>query len=226
MLADDLDVGVEAADQRVDAEVERVARAHHHPAQVTQLLGDRLVVGQVSGSFDDFRDTLDKLAAPAQLNQQYQSQVEVATGSFASVYVPTAQEKQGAFSTFAGLLVDPKTNMPFPDGNISDYANRDGLWAFRVSSQALITTLGLATPLSYSYDRGSITIYGNVADATHGQSTGEVLGNGDATKAWLSFALSQSPLTYVSAPTAAGAGSAARPACPPKEQQRNPGPPR
>jgi hypothetical protein len=169
--------------------------------------GDRLVVGQVSGSFDDFRDTLDKLAAPAQLNQQYQSQVEVATGSFASVYVPTAQEKQGAFSTFAGLLVDPKTNMPFPDGNISDYANRDGLWAFRVSSQALITTLGLATPLSYSYDRGSITIYGNVADATHGQSTGEVLGNGDATKAWLSFALSQSPLTYVSAPTAAGATS-------------------
>jgi hypothetical protein len=160
--------------------------------------GDRLVVGQVAGSFGHFHDMLDKLAAPAQLNQQYQSQVELATGSFASVYVPTELEKRGVFPTFAGLLVDPKTNMPFPRGSLADFADREGIWAFRVSSQALITTLGLATPLSYSYDRGSITIYGNVADATHGQSTGEVLGNGDATKAWLSFALSQSPLTYVS----------------------------
>jgi predicted phage baseplate assembly protein len=67
--------------------------------------------------------------------------------------------------------------------------------------------LNLATPLAYSYDRSSVTIYGNVADATHGQSTGEVLGNGDATRAYPAFALSQSPLTYVSAATAAGAAS-------------------
>ena len=59
--------------------------------------------------------------------------------------------------------------------------------------------------LAYQYDRSSVTIYGNVAAATNGQSVGEVLGNGDASQAFLTFALHQSPLTYLSAPTPAGA---------------------
>jgi hypothetical protein len=168
--------------------------------------GDRLVVGQLAVAWKDFLVDLAALALPQQLNQQYCGQVELATGTFASVYVPTLPEKLGDFPSFAGLLVNPDTYVPLPDGNLRALLE-DGVYAFRVSSQALFTTLSLATPLSYSYDRTSITIYGNVADATHGQSTGEALGNGNATQAWLSFALSQSPLTYVSAPTAAGASS-------------------
>jgi len=167
--------------------------------------GDRLVVGEVTDTAS-FQKQLDGLAAPAVLNQQYCNQVELAPGFFANAYVPTATEKKGQFPTFAGLLVNPKTHIPVVNGNLKGLLE-EGIFAWRVSSQALQTTLTLATPLSYSYDRASITIYGNVADATHGQSTGEVLGNGDATKAWLSFTLSQSPLTYVSAPTAAGATS-------------------
>ena len=58
-----------------------------------------------------------------------------------------------------------------------------------------------------SYDRANVTIYGNVVDATQGQSTGEVLANGDATVAFPSFVLSQLPLTYVSAATPSGASS-------------------
>ncbi len=55
--------------------------------------GDRLVVGQLATSWSAFRAVLDGLALPAQLNQQYCGQVELAAGSFASIYVPSAAEK-------------------------------------------------------------------------------------------------------------------------------------
>jgi predicted phage baseplate assembly protein len=46
-----------------------------------------------------------------------------------------------------------------------------------------------------------------VVKATHGQTTGEILGNGDASQPLQEFALHQSPLTYLSAPTPSGAES-------------------
>ena len=70
------------------------------------------------------------------------------------------------------------------------------------------TTLTLANNgLAYSYDNTTVTIYGNVTEATNGQTVGEVLGNGDASQAFQTFALHQSPLTYLSAATPAGAES-------------------
>ena len=75
------------------------------------------------------------------------------------------------------------------------------------SSQPLHTILTLANALAYKYDSNTITIYGNVVNATNGQTQGEVLGNGDASQSEQQFALHQSPLTYLSAPTPAGAQS-------------------
>jgi len=69
------------------------------------------------------------------------------------------------------------------------------------------TFLQFATPLAYSYKRDTVTIYGNVAKATHGETRNEVLGSGDGSKALQSFSLKQSPLTYLTAPTPAGAAS-------------------
>jgi|GEM_PF-216236 len=69
------------------------------------------------------------------------------------------------------------------------------------------TFLTLANALAYSYKRDTVTIYGNVVRATHGQTQGEVLGSGDGSKMLQQFALRQSPLTYLSAPTPAGAAS-------------------
>ena len=69
------------------------------------------------------------------------------------------------------------------------------------------TTLQLATTMAYAYKRASVLVYGNVVEATHGETHDELLGSGDATQAWLAFALKQKPLTFVSAPTAAGAES-------------------
>lgn len=69
------------------------------------------------------------------------------------------------------------------------------------------TFLRLAKPLAYCYKRDTVTIYGNVVKATHGETRNEVLGGGDAAKALQQFILKQPPLTYVSASTVSGAES-------------------
>lgn len=67
------------------------------------------------------------------------------------------------------------------------------------------TFIRLDKSLSYCYRRESLTIYGNVVKATHGETRNETLGGGDGAKALQAFTLKQSPLTYLAAPTAVGA---------------------
>jgi uncharacterized phage protein gp47/JayE len=73
-----------------------------------------------------------------------------------------------------------------------------------VSGDKTHTTLLLAESLAYCYKLDTVRLYGNVVRATHGETRTEVLGSGDASKAMQSFALSQQPLTYISAPTPTG----------------------
>ena len=63
-----------------------------------------------------------------------------------------------------------------------------------------------ADGLAYCYKRDTVTIYGNVINATHGETRTETA-NGDARQAFQEFALKQAPLTYVSAPNPSGAES-------------------
>ncbi len=86
-----------------------------------------------------------------------------------------------------------------PDKGVTQIANLPGDTAH--------TFLTLANALSYSYKRDTVTIYGNVVHATHGETRNEVLGSGDGSKELQQFALRQSPLTYLSASTPAGAVS-------------------
>ncbi len=70
------------------------------------------------------------------------------------------------------------------------------------------TFIKLAKKLAYVYKRDTVTIYGNVVKATHGETrNNEVLGSGDASKSIQRLALHQSPLTYVAANTPSGAKS-------------------
>jgi hypothetical protein len=71
----------------------------------------------------------------------------------------------------------------------------------------LHTTLRLANNLTYTYKRDTVTIYGNVVKATHGETRKEVLGSGDGAKTLQSFVLKQPPLTFVSAPNPFGVDS-------------------
>lgn len=73
--------------------------------------------------------------------------------------------------------------------------------------ETLHTFIRFAKPLSFCYRRDRVTIYGNVAKATHGETRAETLGSGDGSRALQSFTLRQPPLTYVAAPTPAGAAS-------------------
>jgi sugar lactone lactonase YvrE len=72
------------------------------------------------------------------------------------------------------------------------------------ATAADITTLQLTDTLTRAYDRATVTVNANVASATNGETTNEILGNGDATNSALEFTLRQSPLTYVSSALASG----------------------
>lgn len=61
--------------------------------------------------------------------------------------------------------------------------------------------------IQYRYKRATVTIYGNVVKATHGETFNEILGAGDASKALQTFTLHQKPLTYVAAATQEGVTS-------------------
>ena len=61
--------------------------------------------------------------------------------------------------------------------------------------------------IHFHYKRATVTIYGNVVKATHGDTFNEILGSGDAAKSLQTFALHQKPLTFVSAPTIDGVAS-------------------
>lgn len=67
--------------------------------------------------------------------------------------------------------------------------------SFTDSLPTLVTLTGGG--LREIYDRGSVTIAANVALGTHGASTEEVAGNGDASQAFQRFPLKQAPLTYL-----------------------------
>jgi hypothetical protein len=69
------------------------------------------------------------------------------------------------------------------------------------------TVLFLAAPLRNSYERTSVSIYANVARATHGESVREVVGSGDGSRPNQRFTLKRPSVTYVPAPTPSGGQS-------------------
>jgi WD40 repeat protein len=70
------------------------------------------------------------------------------------------------------------------------------------------TRLILRKPLETHYVRSSVSLNGNVALATNGETVrSEILGSGDGLQPNQQFTLRQQPLTYVSAPTSSGSQS-------------------
>jgi hypothetical protein len=171
--------------------------------------GDRLVVGTPSTGF---LQSLQQIPLPSTANQQFCEPIQLCPGVYADAYVPSADERLGKFSAFDGLLIDPTGTppAPFPGGIIP--TSRTDIFAWRIrrltsGSETIHTTIQLANSLAYKYDSAKVSLYANVTNATHGQTIGEILGDGDASLAFQKFALHQKPLTYLSAPTPSGAES-------------------
>ncbi len=69
------------------------------------------------------------------------------------------------------------------------------------------TVLSLSSGLNKKYKRDTVTINGNVAPASHGETVSESLGSGDAGQVFQSFKLKQKPLTYLTDSSPSGAVS-------------------
>ncbi|MEV4342618.1 putative baseplate assembly protein [Streptomyces sp. NPDC049590] len=67
------------------------------------------------------------------------------------------------------------------------------------------TRLTLTTNLAHRYRRASVRVLGNVVEATHGESREEAIGSGDSDRVNQTFALWQSPLTWLAAGNPLGA---------------------
>jgi hypothetical protein len=154
------------------------------------VFGDRLVVGILAKGASE---EIGKLSRPAIPNQTYCDQVQLAPGVYVNAHVPKDDERNGNFHPdYQGLLVDPASGVTYSNGSIGTPAD-GGIFAWRISSEPVHTILTLASPLVYKYDASTVTLYGNVVNATHGQTVAEVLGNGDASQAFKTFALHRSP---------------------------------
>ena len=69
------------------------------------------------------------------------------------------------------------------------------------------TTLALAAPLTYRYQRASAAVLGNVVPALHGQTQQQVLGSGMAGQTSQAFTLSMAPLLATARATEQGSAS-------------------
>ncbi|WP_155368521.1 putative baseplate assembly protein [Catellatospora vulcania] len=69
------------------------------------------------------------------------------------------------------------------------------------------TVLTFTQDLAHHHARDTVQIFGNVAAATHGETVHQLLGDGQAAKAFQRFALAHAPLTFVQADNPAGASS-------------------
>ncbi len=100
--------------------------------------GDRLVVGPLAGGFSAFANATQPASS---LNQEYcDAKVQLAPQqSYPYVYVPTAAERAGNFSAFAGLLVNPATNQPYPNG-IIPASQLGSPYAWRIAPNGLNIT--------------------------------------------------------------------------------------
>ncbi|MFB3764633.1 MAG: putative baseplate assembly protein [Methanotrichaceae archaeon] len=107
---------------------------------------------------------------------------------------------EGKISDFAALSFIPAAK---DDDIVSELAD---LKDVKIGKD-YCTILTLVGSLKNAYDISTVTISANAVLATHGETTTEALGSGDATIPYQSFSLKQLPLTYTSESTSTGVKS-------------------
>jgi hypothetical protein len=105
---------------------------------------------------------------------------------------------------FTGYVESGPCGLELEEADEDDEVVSEAAFIDKVSHTQKRTTIFLKSALQNYYDRTTLTIYGNVARATHGETIEEVLGSGDGSKANQRFKLKKPPLTYTSAATATG----------------------
>jgi predicted phage baseplate assembly protein len=85
--------------------------------------------------------------------------------------------------------------------------SREELVLDRLEEYRSYTRIYFTPALQREYRRETVKIFANVVLATHGETRKEILGSGDAAKAFQKFTLREDPLTYTSTAVAGGAKS-------------------
>lgn len=150
-------------------------------------------------------------AQPDSMSELRQTTVYVQSEPLTPVELPDTSPVQGSTIVLDGPILDLAAGQAILlSGERSDFK---GVQASEYAVLADVTlaggytTLTLVGALEHSYVRETVTINANVALATHGETTREILGSGDASKPYQQFGLKQPPLTYVSAANENGAAS-------------------
>ena len=138
---------------------------------------------------------------------------EPVTDDVAGPEIALAQTYDGLQPGQRLVITGERTDIPGTPGIIASELTMVGGVEQRLDpsqpGDATLPVLVLATPLAYTYKRDTVTINGNVAAATQGESRAETLGSGAAGQAGQSFPLKQvsaaNPLTWLPSDNALGA---------------------
>jgi predicted phage baseplate assembly protein len=140
-------------------------------------------------------------AQPAALPLQPAPLVADVSGSSIDLDGLVAGTEPGRLIAVTGTRTDLPAGSTVPSGEIAMVASvstrGDG-------GDTTSSTLNLAAPLAYSYQRATVQIYGNVVPAHQGATSSQVLSSGQAVQAPQSFTLSSGPL--LADPAASGPG--------------------
>ncbi len=134
-------------------------------ASVTQpnSAGDLAAVGSMSlANFTVYQN----LPLPAGPNQMFCGTVQLSPGIPVAAYVPTAAERTGNFSAFAGLLVDPSNSGSLFSGGVIPSSRIPGTLAWRIVGVLQNSTTALsATPIPASPGQ-SVTLTATVTPSS------------------------------------------------------------
>ena len=154
------------------------------------LAGKTTRVTLAGENFDQFQNSVRSTTVFAQSELLTRAEAPISpavTGVVAALTLDRAVPTLPKGRTVLVAGVDASTNQP----------SIEPLTIDRVEQTGTVTKLTFTTALTRSYRLESLTIYGNVAAATQGETVTEVLGGGNNGTPYQQFTLKQTPLTYV-----------------------------
>jgi hypothetical protein len=128
---------------------------------------------------------------------------EVSAGNPAEVIVRLRGE-----GGFAGMTTMPATGLGYtPADKSSEIVAEPAIVRTCGTTDETHAAITFEDALIHCYDRATTMLHANVAPATHGETTEEVLGDGQAHVPHQRFALKDGPVTHVAAATDSGTAS-------------------
>ena len=187
-------------DEKTDRMLSAVRSARISTQSEALDLAPRPIAEEVSGAFMELGDVYSDLTSGRWMIVQGERTDAPAKGIMGTELVMLAGVDHGVRQIAAAPAADASASAG-PSSTTAPDAMQP------LPGDTTHTTISFAQPLSYKYKRDSVSVFGNVVRATHGESRSEVLGSGDGTQAMQQFKLRYPNLTYVPGSAAGGVNS-------------------